>query len=49
MTMNLATVTLEGIEVAHIIRKRQFDAASQSAFRQFVTLAGACHDVLVER
>ncbi len=35
-----ASATLEGIEVAHMIRKRQFEASSQSAFQQFAALAG---------
>lgn len=35
-----ASVTLEGIEVAHMIRKRQFEASGQSAFQQFAALAG---------
>jgi putative transposase len=35
-----ASATLEGIEVAHMIRKRQFDLSGQSAFQQFAALAG---------
>ena len=35
-----ASATLEGIEVAHMIRKRQFEASGQSAFQQFAALAG---------
>ena len=35
-----ASATLEGIEVAHMIRKRQFKASGQSAFQQFAALAG---------
>ncbi len=35
-----ASATLEGIEVAHMIRKRQFDSSGQSAFQQFAALAG---------
>ena len=35
-----ASATLEGIEVAHMIRKRQFEASSQSAFQKFAALAG---------
>ena len=35
-----ASATLEGIEVAHMIRKRQFEATGQSAFQQFAALAG---------
>lgn len=39
-SFNLAFATLEGIEVAHMIRKQQFRASGQSAFQQFVALAG---------
>ena len=35
-----AAATLEGIEVAHMIRKQQFDNSGQSAFQQFAALAG---------
>ena len=35
-----ASATLEGIEVAHMIHKRQFEATGQSAFQQFAALAG---------
>ncbi|MCZ4354600.1 IS6 family transposase [Roseovarius aestuarii] len=35
-----ASATLEGIEVAHMIRKRQFDHSEKPAFRQFAALAG---------
>jgi putative transposase len=35
-----ASQTLEGIEVAHMIRKQQFMTSGQSAFKQFVALAG---------
>jgi putative transposase len=35
-----ASATLEGIEVAHMIRKQQFETSGQSAFKQFVALAG---------
>lgn len=35
-----AFATLEGIEVAHMIRKQQFGASGQSAFQQFAALAG---------
>jgi len=35
-----ASATLEGIEVAHMIRKRQFETSGQSAFKQFAALAG---------
>ncbi|MDR6903860.1 transposase-like protein [Rhizobium miluonense] len=34
-----ASATLDGIEVAHMIRKRQFSASDQSAFQQFAALA----------
>ncbi len=32
--------TLEGLDVAHMIRKRQFDPSGQSASQQFAALAG---------
>lgn len=35
-----ASATLDGIEVAHMIRKRQFETSGQSAFQQFAALAG---------
>ena len=35
-----ASATLDGIEVAHMIRKNQFNTAGQSAFQQFAALAG---------
>jgi len=35
-----ASASLDGIEVAHMIRKRQFGTPGQSAFQQFATLAG---------
>lgn len=35
-----AFATLEGIEVAHMIRKRQFDSSGQSAFQQIPAFAG---------
>jgi putative transposase len=35
-----ASATLEGIEVAHMIRKQQFETSGQSAFKQFAALAG---------
>lgn len=35
-----ASATLDGIEVAHMIRKRQFETSGQSAFQKFATLAG---------
>ena len=34
-----ASATLDGIEVAHMIRKHQFPASDQSAFQQFAALA----------
>ncbi|MCM2442249.1 IS6 family transposase [Agrobacterium vitis] len=34
-----ASATLDGIEVAHMIRKGQFQTAGQSAFQQFAELA----------
>jgi len=34
-----ATATIAGIEVAHMIRKRQFEANDLSAFQQFAVLA----------
>ena len=37
---NSAAATLEGIEVAHMIRKDQFGKTGQSAFQQFAALAG---------
>lgn len=38
-SFNSASATLEGIEVAHMIRKRQFDPSGQSPFQQFAALA----------
>jgi len=35
-----ASATLDGIEVAHMIRKRQFGSSGQSAFQQFAAFAG---------
>ncbi len=35
-----ALATLEGIEVAHMIRKQQIEAPGQSTFQQFAALAG---------
>ena len=35
-----AFATLEGIEVAHMIRKNQFGLSAKTAFQQFVALAG---------
>ncbi len=34
-----ASATLDGIEVAHMIRKGQFATKDQSAFQQFAALA----------
>ena len=39
-SIHSVSATLEGIEVAHMIRKQQFDASGQSAFQQFAALAG---------
>ena len=36
----LASATLEGIEVAHMIRKQQFETSGQSTFKKFAALAG---------
>jgi putative transposase len=35
-----ASATLDGIEVAHMIRKQQFGTSGQPAFQQFTALAG---------
>jgi putative transposase len=35
-----ASAKLEGIEVAHMIRKRQFETSGQSPFQQFSALSG---------
>jgi putative transposase len=35
-----AAATLEGIEVAHMIRKKQFGQTGISPFNQFAALAG---------
>ena len=35
-----ALATLQGIEIAHMIRKHQFGRTTQSAFQQFAALAG---------
>ena len=35
-----ATATLEGIEVANMIRKNQFENPNPSGFKQFAQLAG---------
>ena len=34
-----ASATLDGIELAHMIRKRQFSNSGQSPFQQFAALA----------
>jgi putative transposase len=34
-----ASATLDGIEVAHMIRKGQFSTKDQSTFQQFAALA----------
>jgi putative transposase len=34
-----ASATLDGIEVAHMIRKHQFSTSGQSAFQQLAALA----------
>lgn len=39
-SFNSAAATLEGIEVAHMIRKKQFSTTGQTAFQQFSALAG---------
>ena len=39
-SLNSASATLVGIEVAHMIRKGQFDQSEQSGFAQFAALAG---------
>jgi putative transposase len=39
-SLNSASATLAGIEVAHMIRKGQFEQSEQSAFAQFAALAG---------
>nr|QCL09459.1 DDE domain protein [Rhizobium rhizogenes]QCL09716.1 DDE domain protein [Rhizobium rhizogenes]QCL10354.1 DDE domain protein [Rhizobium rhizogenes]QCL10509.1 DDE domain protein [Rhizobium rhizogenes] len=36
-----ASATLDGIEVAHMIRKQQFPTSGQSAFQQFAALAAS--------
>ena len=35
-----ASATLDGIEVAHMIRKKQFGVSGKTAFQQFAALAG---------
>ena len=37
---HLASATLQGIEVAHMIRKRQLGQPERSPFQQFASLAG---------
>jgi putative transposase len=39
-SLNSAAATLAGIEVAHMIRKGQFDRSGLSGFAQFAELAG---------
>jgi putative transposase len=39
-SLNSASATLAGIEVAHMIRKGQCDQSEQSGFAQFAALAG---------
>ncbi len=39
-SFNSASATLEGIEVAHMIRKQQFEMSGQSPFQQYKALAG---------
>ncbi len=39
-SLNSAAATLAGIEVAHMIRKGQFDRSGISGFEQFAELAG---------
>ncbi|MEP3510114.1 MAG: hypothetical protein ABJN38_00010 [Lentilitoribacter sp.] len=39
-SLNSASATLAGIEVAHMIRKGQFDELEKSGFAQFAALAG---------
>ena len=39
-SLNSASATLAGSEVAHMIRKGQFDQSEQSSFAQFAALAG---------
>jgi|TARA_B110000046_G_scaffold25170_1_gene24518 putative transposase len=35
-----ASATLDGVKVAHMIRKRQLNLSGQSAFQQFAAFAG---------
>ena len=39
-SFNSAAATLAGIEVAHMIRKRQFQRPGLTGFEQFAALAG---------
>jgi putative transposase len=39
-SFSAASATLEGIEVAHMIRNQQFETSGQSAFKRFAALAG---------
>jgi len=39
-SLNSASATLAGIEIAHMIRKGQFDLPEKSGFAQFAALAG---------
>lgn len=39
-SFNSASATLDGIEVAHMIRKQQFETSGQSTFQQFAALGG---------
>jgi putative transposase len=39
-SFHTASATLDGIEVAHMIRKYQFGRTTQSVFQQFAALAG---------
>jgi putative transposase len=39
-SLKSAFATLAGIEVAHMIRKQQFETSGQSAFKLFAALAG---------
>ena len=39
-TFMSASATLDGIEVAHMIRKKQFGVFVKTAFQQFAALAG---------
>jgi len=39
-SLNSASATLDGIEVAHMIRKSQFDEPEKTGFAQFAALAG---------